>query len=374
MIAGMTDHHRTTTFPDTGLPLLLPEIPLAWRDCSTVQVGIDEHQGRLLFNIGPREWRAMRALDGTRRLARTLSDFAAEGGDPLWLAAVINDLHHCGALVDAEPTLGAPEPRAELARLSPEIATLAALHPGRAHDIMRRRRDAEVVVRGTGRVGVGIATLLASAGIGTVRITTIAGDCPRVLPRTISPLGPTAVSLGAPARSAARDTLSRAAFAVRTRRSGSGRRPDLVLVCPPRVVPPEISDALSTVAWPHLTVISDGPTARVGPLVLPGRTACLRCLELHRADRDPAWPAVLTQVAHHRGAHRSATNTVLGTLAASMAALHALQVLDGQSSTPPPSAGAILELRLPELQWRRRSWTAHPDCGCTWSPDLRPAA
>ena len=31
-------------------------------------------------------------------------------------------------------------------------------------------------------------------------------------------------------------------------------------------------------------------TGVVGPLVLPGRTGCLRCQHLHRCDRDPAWP------------------------------------------------------------------------------------
>ena len=34
-----------------------------------------------------------------------------------------------------------------------------------------------------------------------------------------------------------------------------------------------------------------------GPLVTPGRGPCLRCLDLHRCDRDPAWPALLAQLA-----------------------------------------------------------------------------
>lgn len=34
----------------------------------------------------------------------------------------------------------------------------------------------------------------------------------------------------------------------------------------------------------------------VGPLVIPGRTSCLQCADLHRTDRDAAWPAVATQL------------------------------------------------------------------------------
>jgi hypothetical protein len=36
-------------------------------------------------------------------------------------------------------------------------------------------------------------------------------------------------------------------------------------------------------------------TGVVGPLVLPGGTACAGCLELGRADRDPGRPRLLAQ-------------------------------------------------------------------------------
>lgn len=46
----------------------------------------------------------------------------------------------------------------------------------------------------------------------------------------------------------------------------------------------------------HLPVrVRDG-TGLVGPLVIPGVTSCLRCADLHRSDRDPAWPAIAAQL------------------------------------------------------------------------------
>ncbi|MGM0384888.1 MAG: hypothetical protein ACQERF_02740 [Actinomycetota bacterium] len=46
---------------------------------------------------------------------------------------------------------------------------------------------------------------------------------------------------------------------------------------------------------PHLPlVVGDGVT--VGPVVVPGATACTWCLELARTDADPCWPAVATQL------------------------------------------------------------------------------
>lgn len=46
---------------------------------------------------------------------------------------------------------------------------------------------------------------------------------------------------------------------------------------------------------PHLpVVVGDGVT--VGPVVVPGATACTWCLELARTDHDPCWPAVAAQL------------------------------------------------------------------------------
>ena len=51
---------------------------------------------------------------------------------------------------------------------------------------------------------------------------------------------------------------------------------------------------------PHLPVrVRDG-TGLVGPLVIPGVTSCLGCADLHRSDRDAAWPRAGRAAARHR--------------------------------------------------------------------------
>ena len=45
----------------------------------------------------------------------------------------------------------------------------------------------------------------------------------------------------------------------------------------------------------HLLVVIIGDTVRVGPLVVPGRTPCVGCADLHRATWDPGWLALLPQ-------------------------------------------------------------------------------
>jgi hypothetical protein len=45
----------------------------------------------------------------------------------------------------------------------------------------------------------------------------------------------------------------------------------------------------------HLVVVQDADSVRIGPLVIPGRTPCLNCADLHRAAWDPGWSALLPQ-------------------------------------------------------------------------------
>jgi nicotinamidase-related amidase len=52
--------------------------------------------------------------------------------------------------------------------------------------------------------------------------------------------------------------------------------------------------------------VRDG-TGLVGPLVIPGVTSCLRCADLHRSDRDAAWPALAAQLRDAVGSADRAT-------------------------------------------------------------------
>jgi bacteriocin biosynthesis cyclodehydratase domain-containing protein len=100
----------------------------------------------------------------------------------------------------------------------------------------------------------------------------------------------------------------------------------------------------------------------IGPLVLPGCSPCLRCLELARADRDPAWPALAAQLA---GSMRRVEPCDLGlaSAAGALTALHLLRWLDRPDAGSPLVAGT-LELSLTDLRLRRRSLRGHPGCGC----------
>ncbi|MCW2811569.1 MAG: hypothetical protein JWP61_2027, partial [Friedmanniella sp.] len=121
-----------------------------------------------------------------------------------------------------------------------------------------------------------------------------------------------------------------------------------------------ITEHLTRRDEPHLLIRSWGTGVSVGPLVLPGRSSCLRCADLVRRDADPAWPGLLPQLARLA----LPVSPLLSDWAASWAGLQAVAYLRGGV---PEATGATVEVSEDDLVLRRRVWPPHPGCGCGWS-------
>ena len=67
--------------------------------------------------------------------------------------------------------------------------------------------------------------------------------------------------------------------------------PDLVVVVSAGPSPREAFDVLTGEGVPHLPVVSEFDRVRVGPLVRPGLTPCVRCDDVDRAGYEPTWPS-----------------------------------------------------------------------------------
>jgi len=177
----------------------------------------------------------------------------------------------------------------------------------------------------------------------------------------VAPAGVAAADVDRSRSAAAAEALRRAAPEVQSGAPVPGRRPDLVVLASTEPVDTTLRTALVRGLVAHLVAGVRETTAVVGPLVLPGRTGCLHCGDLHRSDRDPAWPVVAAQLVGIRRRREEPCDVALATLAASLAALQCLAHLDGR---PAAATGASLELGLTDWRLRRRSWPAHPRCDC----------
>ncbi|MEO6880294.1 MAG: TOMM precursor leader peptide-binding protein [Mycobacteriaceae bacterium] len=135
------------------------------------------------------------------------------------------------------------------------------------------------------------------------------------------------------------------------------------LVHEPRLVSTLVADGL-----PHLVVRMRDGVGLVGPLVLPGRTGCLRCADRHRCDRDPEWPLLAAQLVGRCGAAGAAATRATAALAATQVQLLLADDTTSLLTGAPPSLGATLELDLTGCTLSRRPWPAHPGCGCGAHP------
>ncbi|MEU8361796.1 ThiF family adenylyltransferase [Nonomuraea sp. NPDC048882] len=136
-------------------------------------------------------------------------------------------------------------------------------------------------------------------------------------------------------------------------------RPDLVVLAQVGPLDTVLVNELNTLRIPHLLVAAFEGYGCVGPLVLPGETACLHCLDLTRRDHDPHWPIVTARLGGYPPGE-IACDVALATAVAAAATGHALAYLDGKESSVTNGTVDV----TPDWQWKRRSWRVHPQCRC----------
>jgi bacteriocin biosynthesis cyclodehydratase domain-containing protein len=142
---------------------------------------------------------------------------------------------------------------------------------------------------------------------------------------------------------------------------------DLVVLSDFLVADPRVVRELHTARVPHLPVrVRDG-SGLVGPLVIPGVTSCLGCADLHRSDRDAAWPAVAAQLRDTVGTADRAT--VLATAALALNQVdRVIRAVRGDKelgkSREPPALDTTLEFDVNTGAVVARRWSRHPRCSC----------
>jgi bacteriocin biosynthesis cyclodehydratase domain-containing protein len=234
-------------------------------------------------------------------------------------------------------------------------------------DLLRRMQSgvslADVQAQAAGVDATEMAELIASlvdAGV----LTTVARRRARSASIRIHGRGPLSDLLAGALRcSGARVTRSS-----RTHAGAPSEPTDLVVLSDFLVSDPRVVRELLTARVPHLPVrVRDG-TGLVGPLVIPGVTSCLGCADLHRSDRDAAWPAVAAQLRDTVGSADRATVLATAALALNQVdrVIRAVRSGDeaGATPEPPPTLDTTLEFDVHVGSIVARRWSRHPRCSC----------
>jgi bacteriocin biosynthesis cyclodehydratase domain-containing protein len=342
MTATWTDQTNTTL---PGHPRLLAGLPVLRRRLGDLQIGADPRHRQILTGVPDSLAPLLGALTGRLTLEELL---ARAGPDRAELLDILTGLAAAGLLVDTEPVPTSP------VRVAAEQTTVRLRAPTSTADPVEVRRRAVVVVHGNGRVAVSIAMLLAGAGVGWVH-PAASGE----VRAEDTGCGYLDADIGLPRAHAAAAAIRRAAVEVHTEPLPARVRPDLVVLADQTVPDPVLTASLVAEAIPHLAARAAEGSGLVGPLVRPGRTCCLRCVDLHTADADGCWPMLAAQLC---GASR-VTDLATTQAVAAFAAAQALRALD-PAAEPLPTHHAAVELDTHTAEARNIPLTVHPDCHC----------
>lgn len=130
-----------------------------------------------------------------------------------------------------------------------------------------------------------------------------------------------------------------------------------VIVVGHHALDPRRVSALMAEDVAHLPLVLTGAGVEIGPFVVPGRTACLTCVGLHRRDADTAWPALASQLLA-RPAPAPSAPLLLD------AALTAVALIRDARRHPRRTAHPSVTVLDGRVHRRMRTHRPHAGCGC----------
>ncbi|MDR1768420.1 MAG: hypothetical protein LBR32_08355 [Propionibacteriaceae bacterium] len=135
--------------------------------------------------------------------------------------------------------------------------------------------------------------------------------------------------------------------------------PALTLVATGSLEPDRmLTDELFRSDAAHLVVRAGDARAAVGPLVVPGATACVRCMDLARCRLDGDWPKLLAQLCRKP----ASAPPHLAAWSVATATAQAKALLDGHQ---PDATARVISLDGWDNCLRAEDVLPHPDCACT---------
>jgi len=198
-----------------------------------------------------------------------------------------------------------------------------------------------------------------TAGARDAHVTALLDVLRPVLGRPSAPTAGTVSIIGTTATAARlRSTVAAAGLTL----TAPDARAELGLMVCHYVVEPQLFGYWLGRDIPHLPIVFTDTGVNIGPFIEPGTGPCLYCLERHRTDADPAWPAMASQL---WGRISPAEVPQVISEVAALATRLVTRRLNGTAAVVATSV--FLDAATGETT--SRQWAQHRACGCAALPE-----
>lgn len=245
-----------------------------------------------------------------------------------------------------------------------EIIRASLLHAVDGETVLIARAGRSVHLEDISRTGLVIAQGLAAAGVGHL----ISHDEKQVISSDLGPTGYPSQLLGRLRVDALRTLL---AASPNKAMVSTGKKllekqlqqMDCAVLISHQAIEPRRYAPWVSRDVPHIAVSFDSQFASVSPLIIPGQTACLFCLEIMRTDKDSQWPVLASQlIASQRKFDDSASQLFTAGIVIQKI-LARLDKVSGFELAEENLTGYKLNLNSGEIT--EFVWPQHSSCNCS---------
>ena len=248
-----------------------------------------------------------------------------------------------------------------------EIIRASLLHSTDGESVLLSRSERTVHIEELGQAGLSVALGLAAAGIGNL----ISHDENKVEKRDLGPTSYPSQLLGRPRLDALRSLLAaspnQALVSTGKKLSDAKlQKIDCAVLISQQVTEPKRYSGWVNRDIPHVLITFETDNVTVSPMIIPGQTSCLFCLEKMRTEKDEKWPVIATQLI---SSSKSFDDSASAYFAAGVVIQKILARLDRVSGFELAQENLIgFNLELKSGLVTQLTWPRHPDCGCQ-TPD-----
>lgn len=275
-------------------------------------------------------------------------------------------------LEQVEPIMLAENPKPESKNeLSPEfiagafseIIRASLLHAVDGEAVLIGRAGRSIHIEDISRTGLTIAQGLAAAGLGHL----ISHDEKQVLPVDLGPTGYPSQLLGWPRVDALRTIL---AASPNKSMVSTGKKlleqqlqkiDCAVLIVQQAIEPRRYSHWVNRDV-PHVAVTFDTEFASISPMIIPGQTACLFCLDSMRTKHDANWPVLASQLIASQKKFDDAASQLFTAGVVIQKILARIDKVAGFELSEENLSGYRMNLKTGEIT--EFIWPKHSACGC----------